>query len=210
MQPSEPKWLAATCEGWRVKSGGGGPNQPKNKIKRNRSSSSIPYWTQKLKFSTQNKRHDKDSLYAKHLQLRCSSFKRKRWTKDDESAMQPSAPMPFTATCEGWRVRSGGGGSNQPKNKIKTNRSSSSVPCWIQQLKFSTKNQRRDKNSLYQKHLHKRSSAFKWDRWTKDDESAMQPSAPMSFTATCEGWRVRSGGGGPNQTKTKIKRNNSA
>jgi hypothetical protein len=35
----------------------------------------------------------------------------------------------------------------------------------------------------------------------KDDESAMHPSSPMSFPAMCEGWRGRSGGGGPNQTK---------
>jgi hypothetical protein len=29
----------------------------------------------------------------------------------------------------------------------------------------------------------------------------MHPSAPMPFPAMCEGWRGRSGGGGPNQTK---------
>jgi hypothetical protein len=38
----------------------------------------------------------------------------------------------------------------------------------------------------------------------------MQPSSPMALSAMCEGWRGRSGGGGPNQArnqkpKTKIK-----
>ena len=31
----------------------------------------------------------------------------------------------------------------------------------------------------------------------------MQPLGPMRLSATCEGWRVRSGGGGPNQTKNQ-------
>ena len=33
--------------------------------------------------------------------------------KDEESAVQPSSPMPLTAMCETWRARSGGGGPNQ-------------------------------------------------------------------------------------------------
>ena len=31
--------------------------------------------------------------------------------------MHPSAPMPLSAMCEGWRGRSGGGGPNQTRNQ---------------------------------------------------------------------------------------------
>ncbi len=39
---------------------------------------------------------------------------------------------------------------------------------------------------LRQKNLLPRSSSFKWERWTKDDDSAMQPAMSMRLPAMCE------------------------
>jgi hypothetical protein len=38
--------------------------------------------------------------------------------------------------------------------------------------------------------LPRRCSTFKWERWSKDDDNAMQPSSPMELSAMYEGWGV--------------------
>ena len=40
-------------------------------------------------------------LHQSNLLQRCNSLKRERWTKDDNSAMQPALPMELSAMCEG-------------------------------------------------------------------------------------------------------------
>ena len=88
------------------------------------------------------------------------------------------------------------------KTKIKTNGRRWNITKWIQKLIFSTPKSNVETNTAgIKKHLPLSNRMSKWDRWTKDDESAMHPSERMPLAATCEGWRVRSGGAGPNQNQ---------
>jgi hypothetical protein len=189
--------------------------KPKSKIKQNRMKHALLN-AKNANSAAQSNETTTTRCVQKNVPTRSSSFKWERWTKDDESAMHPSAPILLTAMCEGWRGRSGGGGPNQtkkPKTKTKTKQ---------KRMKHALLNAKKANSAAQssetttarciQKHLLPRCSTFKWERWTKDDESAMHPSSPMSFPAMCEGWRGRSGGGGRNQakkpkTKPKIKQN---
>jgi hypothetical protein len=212
MHPSAPNSLAAMCDGWRGRSGGGGPNQTKNQkpkpnIKQKRMKHALLNATN-ANSAAQSNATTTTRRIQKHLLLRSSAFKWERWTRDDESAMHPSSPMPLSAMRERWRGRSGGGGPNQtkknqkpkPKTKPKQKRMKHAL------LNATNANSAAQSNATtttrrIQKHLLWSFRNSKWERWTKDDESAMHPSSPMPLPAMCERWRGRSGGGGPNQTK---------
>jgi hypothetical protein len=65
--------------------------------------------------------------------------------------MHPSAPMPFSAMCEGWRGRSGGGGPNQTKKqKQNQTKAHETRPAQCKQRKLSS-----PKKSDIQKHKSK-------------------------------------------------------
>ena len=56
-------------------------------------------------------------LHQTNLLARCSTSKWERWTKDDDSAMQPASPMEFTAMCDERGVHKRSWKQRAPRNK---------------------------------------------------------------------------------------------
>ena len=157
MQPSEPMLFPATCEGWRVRSGGGGPNQPKTKNQKKQ---------QRMNHSLLSKTNT-NSAPKSNVTTRTAGIKN-TYRRDAVLSNETDEPKMTKARCNLRRrcrslqcVRDGEGGAavaapikpetkNQSQNQSKAHET---CPAQCNKRKLSSRKQHNDNNTLYPKTL---------------------------------------------------------